>query len=87
MGAFGLSRGFAFTAAARQGINLSSFRTCTCPCRAEKMNTSIILIAVVAGLLALFIAIKIGRFVLKMVFGLVALAMIAAAAWWFFLAQ
>lgn len=46
-----------------------------------------ILVAVAVGLLALFVAIKIGRFVLKLVFGLVALAMIAAAAWWFLLAQ
>ncbi|MHC1764252.1 MAG: hypothetical protein AB9869_08095 [Verrucomicrobiia bacterium] len=48
---------------------------------------TVILIAVVVGLLALFVAIKIGRFVLKMLFGLVALAMVAAAAWWFLLAQ
>lgn len=50
-------------------------------------HMTVTLIAVVVGLLALFIAIKIGRFVLKLVFGLVALAMIAAAAWWFLLAQ
>jgi hypothetical protein len=48
------------------------------------MNMSLnLILAVVVGLLALVIAVKIGRFVFKVLFGLLALAMIAAAAWWF----
>lgn len=46
-----------------------------------------LILAVVVGLLALVIAVKIGRFVFKVVFGLLALAMIAAAAWWFLMGK
>ena len=35
------------------------------------------------GLLALFVAFKVGRFIFKVLFGLVALALLAGAVWWF----
>ena len=50
------------------------------------MNTSII-VAVVVGCLALFVAIKVGRFIMKVIFGLIALALLGGAAWWFLLRQ
>lgn len=40
---------------------------------------------VVAGGLVLFVAFKVGRFVLRLVVGLVALALLGGAWWWFFL--
>jgi hypothetical protein len=42
---------------------------------------------VVAGCLALFVAFKVGRFILKVLLGLAALALLAGALWWFLLKQ
>ena len=43
------------------------------------------LIIVVVGVVALFIAIKIGHAILRLVFGLIGLAAIVGAVWWLFL--
>ena len=43
------------------------------------------LIIVVIGVAALFLAIKIGHAILRLVFGLIGLAAIVGAIWWFFL--
>ncbi|MBN2506773.1 MAG: hypothetical protein JXQ71_08775 [Verrucomicrobia bacterium] len=43
--------------------------------------------AIVVGCLALVVAIKVGRFLIRMVFGLIALALLGGAAWWFLLRQ
>jgi hypothetical protein len=48
------------------------------------MNASLIL-AVVLGCLALLVAVKIGLFILKVIFGVVALAVLGGAIWWFLL--
>jgi hypothetical protein len=40
---------------------------------------------VVAGCLILFVAFKVGRFILKVLLGLVALAILGGALWWFLL--
>jgi hypothetical protein len=42
-------------------------------------------IIVVVGVVALFLAIKIGHAILRLVFSLIGLAAILAAVWWFFL--
>jgi len=41
--------------------------------------------AVVVGCLALIVAIKVGRFIMKVIFGLIALALLGGAVWWFLL--
>jgi hypothetical protein len=38
---------------------------------------------VVLGVVALFLALKVGHVILKLVFGLVGLAVIVGAIWWF----
>ena len=45
----------------------------------------LMLVIAAAGVVALFLAIKIGHFILRLVFGLVGLAAIVGAVWWFFL--
>ena len=50
------------------------------------MNITLITLVVV-GCLALFVAIKVGRFLLRVIFGLLALALLGGAVWWFLLRQ
>ena len=38
---------------------------------------------VLAGIIALFVAIKFGRFMIKLFFGFIGLALLGGAAWWF----
>ena len=47
-------------------------------------HSSMAVIAVV-GILALILAIKVAHFIIRLVLGLIALAAIGAAVWWFFL--
>ena len=47
-------------------------------------HSSMAVIAVV-GILALILAIKIAHFIIRLILGLIALAAIGAAVWWFFL--
>jgi hypothetical protein len=49
-----------------------------------KASNPMIIIAVV-GVVALFLAIKLGHAILRLVLGLIGLAAIAGAVWWFFL--
>ena len=42
---------------------------------------------VLGGIIALFIAIKVGEIVMKLLFGLIGLALLGGAGWWFFLRQ
>ena len=49
-----------------------------------KASNPILIIAVV-GVVALFLALKIGHATLRLVIGLIGLAAIGGAAWWFFL--
>jgi len=49
-----------------------------------KASNPILIIAVV-GVVALFLALKIGHAILRLVIGLIGLAAIGGAAWWFFL--
>ena len=49
-----------------------------------KASNPMLIIAVV-GVVALFLAIKIGHAILRLVFGLIGLAAIVGAVWWFFL--
>jgi hypothetical protein len=49
-----------------------------------KASNPVLIIAVV-GVIALFLAIKIGHAILRLVFGLIGLAAIVGAVWWFFL--
>jgi hypothetical protein len=46
---------------------------------------NLMIVVVVVGVLALLLAIKITRAILKLVFGLIGLAAIGGAVWWFFL--
>ena len=48
------------------------------------MDASIIA-AIVIGCLALFVAFKIGRFISKVIFGVIALAALGGAVWWLML--
>jgi hypothetical protein len=48
-------------------------------------GNNLTLVIVGVGVVALFLAIKIGHFILRLVFGLIGLAAIAGAVWWFFL--
>ena len=41
-------------------------------------------IIVIAGLLVLYVAFKVGAFILKILFGLVGLALLGGVIWWFF---
>ena len=43
------------------------------------------IIIVVVGVVALFLAIKLGHAILRLVLGLIGLAAIVGAVWWFFL--
>jgi hypothetical protein len=47
--------------------------------------SSPMLVIVVVGVVALFLAIKIGHAILRLVFGLIGLAAIVGAVWWLFL--
>ena len=42
---------------------------------------------VLGGVIALFVAIKVGEVVMKLLFGLIGLALLGGAGWWFFLRQ
>lgn len=46
-----------------------------------------LIVLCLAAVLALFVAYKIGRFLLKVVLALIVLAAIAGAVWWFWLRQ
>jgi hypothetical protein len=48
-------------------------------------NPMLIIVVVSVVGVALFLAIKIGHAILRLVFGLIGLAAIAGAVWWFFL--
>ena len=48
-------------------------------------GSNLTLVIVGVGVVALFLALKIGHVVLKFVFGLIGLAAIVVAVWWFFL--
>ncbi len=41
-------------------------------------------VVVIAGCLVLYVAFKVGGFILKILFGLVGLALLGGAIWWFF---
>jgi hypothetical protein len=47
-------------------------------------STAIKVAVVVAGCLVLFVAFKVGHIILKMLFGLIGLALLGWAIWWFF---
>jgi hypothetical protein len=49
-----------------------------------KSSQPMLVIAIV-GVVALLLAMKIGHAILRLVFGLIGLAAVAAAVWWFFL--
>jgi hypothetical protein len=51
----------------------------------EQLKDSHMLVIGAVGVVALFLAIKIGHFILRLVFGLIGLAAIVGAVWWFFL--
>ncbi len=42
---------------------------------------------VVGGLIALFVAAKVGQVIIKVLFGLIGLALLGGAVWWFLLRQ
>jgi hypothetical protein len=44
-----------------------------------------LIIAIVFGCVALFVALKIGHFILKILFGLIALLVLGGAVWWLLL--
>jgi hypothetical protein len=48
-------------------------------------GSNLMVVIAVVGVVALFLAIKIGHFILRLVFGLIGLAVIAGAVWWLFL--
>lgn len=48
-------------------------------------GSNLMVVIVVVGVLALFLALKIAHVIFKMVFGLIGLAAIGGAVWWFFL--
>ena len=50
-------------------------------------SSNYMLVVAIVGIIALFVAVKIGHFLLRLVLGLIALISIAAAVWWFFLRQ
>jgi len=39
--------------------------------------------AVLGGIIALFVAIKVGQLMIRLLFGLIGLALLGGAAWWF----
>ena len=42
---------------------------------------------VLGGVIALFVAIKVGEVVMELLFGLIGLALLGGAGWWFFVRQ
>ncbi|SPE62267.1 hypothetical protein SBV1_80017 [Verrucomicrobia bacterium] len=50
-------------------------------------GNNLMIVIVLAGVVALFLAIKVGHAILRLVFGLTCLAAIGVAVWWFFLKQ
>jgi hypothetical protein len=50
-------------------------------------SSNYMLVVATVGILALFVAVKIGHFLLRIVLGLIALICVAAAIWWFFFRQ
>ena len=52
----------------------------------EQLTSNHLMLVIAAGgVVALFLAIKITRAIFRLVFGLIGLAAIAGAVWWFFL--
>ena len=52
---------------------------------ANEQSVVWLLAIAVAGVVAIYAAIKIAHFILKLAFGLIGLALVAGAVWWFFL--
>jgi hypothetical protein len=53
--------------------------------KASLLSHSSMAVIAVVGILALILAIKIAHFIIRLILGLIALAAIGAAVWWFFL--
>ena len=49
----------------------------------SELSPALKVATVLGGMLALFVAIKVGRVMIKLLFGLIGLAILGGAAWWF----
>ena len=59
------------------GINIFAQMTMS------ELSPALKVATVLGGMLALFVAIKVGRVMIKLLFGLIGLAILGGAAWWF----
>jgi hypothetical protein len=55
--------------------------------KAGLLSHSSMAVVAVIGIVALILAIKVAHLIIRLVLGLIALAAIGAAVWWFFLRQ
>ena len=68
------------------GPNISNtYASVDYPSDAAVKGGNLMIVIAVIGVLALFVAIKITRAILRLVFGLIGLAAIGGAVWWFFM--
>lgn len=50
-----------------------------------ELSTGWIALVAVVGVIGLLVAVKVGKVILKLIFGLISLALLAGVVWWFFL--
>ena len=50
-----------------------------------ELSTGWIALVAVVGVIGLLVAIKVGKVILKLIFGLISVALLAGVVWWFFL--
>jgi hypothetical protein len=51
----------------------------------NELSTGWIAVLAVAGVIGLLVAIKVGKVIFKLIFGLICLALLAGVVWWYFL--
>ena len=49
----------------------------------SELSPALKIATVLGGIIALFVAIKVGQVMIKLLFGLIGLAILGGAAWWF----
>jgi len=49
----------------------------------SELSPTLRVAAVLGGIIALFVAIKVGQLIIRLLFGLIGLALLGGAAWWF----
>jgi len=49
----------------------------------SELSPALKAVTVLAGIIALFVAIKVGQVMIRLLFGLIGLALLGGAVWWF----